>query len=537
MKNYLSVVAIAFNEDPYINEFIHYYRLLGVDHFYFYDNGSTVPLSATIKQHAAYCTVIDFPGKARQMEAYKHYKNTYGKDTRWAAFLDLDEYIVPKTTYKLSDFLKQYEHADALAVNWVMFGHNGHEKKPAGLITENFTRSEGVSNLHIKTIANPQKVVSFADPHHFIMHEGSVYIDAKNNPVTGAYHEPDTKDLIQLNHYFTKSLEEFEAKINRGRAAVDGKRKAEEAYRGAFRIMWNSQEDHALVNKYLKDLKQSIEGTNDVGNASATNRVIQKDRRAAFQLSNRMERLWLLAKIEFKLRYYENKLGLFWAVIKPLMDLTIYYIVFKTILKHDTPHFASYLFIGLIFYNFFLESTTGTIQILRTKKYLYEYTNMNKIEIYLSTLFSNSIGLFFNMMVFTLFFLVFEPGDTFMTWRALYIIPLYINIFTVSLGFSLLLSNIYIFAKDIHQIWMVFTNFFLFVSPIFYKLSTFRNSIPGADYVNPFAGIVINARRVTMYNQDPEWDLMLFDFGYAVLILLIGIIFLRRLGSMAAEKL
>jgi ABC-type polysaccharide/polyol phosphate export permease len=55
--------------------------------------------------------------------------------------------------------------------------------------------------------------------------------------------------------------------------------------------------------------------------------------------------------------------------------------------------------------------------------------------------------------------------------------------------------------------------------------------------VNPFAGIVINARRVTMYNQDPEWDLMLFDFGYAVLILLIGIIFLRRLGSMAAEKL
>src|SRR3954462_10843387 len=91
-----------------------------------------------------------------------------------------------------------------------------------------------------------------------------------------------------------------------------------------------------------------------------------------FVRSNKYERLWLLAKIEFKLRYYENKLGLFWALIKPLMDMSIYYVVFKVILKSDVPAFASYLFIGFILWNFFLESTHGTIQILNTKKYLYE---------------------------------------------------------------------------------------------------------------------------------------------------------------------
>ena len=89
--------------------------------------------------------------------------------------------------------------------------------------------------------------------------------------------------------------------------------------------------------------------------------------------SNKSERLWLLAKIEFKLRYYENKLGLFWALIKPLMDIAIYYIVFQTIMAQDIPAFASYLFIGLILWNFFVESTSGMIQILHTKKYLYEY--------------------------------------------------------------------------------------------------------------------------------------------------------------------
>src|SRR3990167_2678496 len=105
--------------------------------------------------------------------------------------------------------------------------------------------------------------------------------------------------------------------------------------------------------------------------------------------SNKSERLWLLAKIEFKLRYYENKLGLLWALIKPLMDITIYYVVFQTLMRQNIPAYASYLFIGLIFGNFFVESTTGTIQILQTKKYLYEYSNMNKMEIYVSTLLAN----------------------------------------------------------------------------------------------------------------------------------------------------
>src|ERR1700712_1625212 len=119
-----------------------------------------------------------------------------------------------------------------------------------------------------------------------------------------------------------------------------------------------------------------------------------------FGSSNKLERLWLLAKIEFKLRYYENKLGLFWALLKPILDICIYYIVFQIILRQNIPAFASYLFIGLILWNFFVESTSGTIQILNTKKYLYEYSNMNKLEIYISTLLSNCIGFFFNFLMF-----------------------------------------------------------------------------------------------------------------------------------------
>jgi len=253
--------------------------------------------------------------------------------------------------------------------------------------------------------------------------------------------------------------------------------------------------------------------------------------------TNKLERLWLLAKIEFKLRYYENKLGLFWALLKPLMDMLIYYIAFKVILGSDVPAFASYLFIGLVIWNFFLESTSGTIQLLNTKRYLYEYSNMNKLEIYVSTLFANSIGFLFNLVMFMLFYNIFETGPGGLSFHNFWIIVLFVNLFILSLGVSLILSNIYIIAKDISQIWMVVTSFLFFLSPIFYKLSMFEGKLPGFKYGNPLAGIIINARQVMMQSAPPDYSLLAYDFAYAFVILFAGLLLLNKLGAKAAEKL
>ena len=253
--------------------------------------------------------------------------------------------------------------------------------------------------------------------------------------------------------------------------------------------------------------------------------------------SNKIERIWLLAKIEFKLRYYENKLGLLWALLKPISDIFIFYIAFEVVLNQGIPNFVSFLFIGLILWNFFVESTTGTIQILNTKKYLYEYTNMNKIEIYLSTILSNCIGFFFNLTFFILYFQFVDAGTQSLSLKALYIIPIFLNLIILALAFSIILSCIYVLAKDITQIWMVVTGVGFWISPILYRLEQFREALPGIDYVNPIAGIIINARNVMLYQKNPEWNLFWFDFVYAFVMLFIGTLLLKKVVSRAAEKL
>ena len=101
----------------------------------------------------------------------------------------------------------------------------------------------------------------------------------------------------------------------------------------------------------------------------------------------------------------------------------------------------------------------------------------------------------------------------------------------------MILSNIYIIAKDINQLWQVFISFLFFLSPIFYGLKLFRSALPAFDYANPIAGIIINARFALIDNIKPDYQLLIFDFGYALLFLFLGLILLNKLGSKAAEKL
>lgn len=256
-----------------------------------------------------------------------------------------------------------------------------------------------------------------------------------------------------------------------------------------------------------------------------------------FTGTNKLERFWLLSKIEFKLRYYENTLGLLWALVKPISDIIIFYIAFEVIMKQGVPQFVSFLFLGLILWNFFVESSTGTIALLATKKYLYEYTNMNKIEIYISVIGSNLIGFGFNLCMFFFYFLTLEKGETYISWHAVMLLPITLNLVMLSLAFSFILSTLYIIAKDIQQVWNIIVGLGFWVSPILYRVEVFRDSLPGLDYVNPISGIVINARNVVMYHRLPEWDLFFWGFLYASFFLLTGFYLLNKLGSKAAEKL
>lgn len=89
-------------------------------------------------------------------------------------------------------------------------------------------------------------------------------MDAKLNPITGAYHRHHTTDIIQLNHYFTKSAAEYHHKIHHRRRADDGLRRIDHEEDRAWLFdrneKYNVVRDERIVEKYSAALEAQMNG-------------------------------------------------------------------------------------------------------------------------------------------------------------------------------------------------------------------------------------------------------------------------------------
>jgi Domain of unknown function. len=156
-------------------------------------------------------------------------------------FIDIDEFIVPKTCHDIKDLLDGYMDFGGLAIHWKMFGSNGHKVRPDGGAPRNYTRVLRHDG-HIKSIVRPGRVTAVRSPHHMLYADGWFCVNEDKVPVV-AHHSYHVSRTVQLNHYYYKSFEDFLRKMERGLAtpAVDGRKTREEAELAHFSRQLNSE--------------------------------------------------------------------------------------------------------------------------------------------------------------------------------------------------------------------------------------------------------------------------------------------------------
>lgn len=224
-SDYLYEVAICciVKDEQYLPEWIAYHTTIGVTRFYVYDNQSVIPVNETLNPYIESGLVVVEPikGEIQQMIAYERCLKKYGSQCKWLAFIDADEFIVPKTfTGDLPDFLTAYEQYGGIGINWLVFGSNGHIEKPVSQI-ESYTRrlpKSDEANDHIKSIVQPRYVKHIpSGPHHFHYKWGKYSVNENFKRFKGPF-SPHSTNKIQLNHYWLRSEADFREKLIRGRA-------------------------------------------------------------------------------------------------------------------------------------------------------------------------------------------------------------------------------------------------------------------------------------------------------------------------------
>lgn len=237
----VAICCIALNEDLYIDEWLEYHFGLGFNHVYVYDNSP----EGSLKLSRTNVTVIHFPGSVKQVDAYNNFIECFADFHDWCAFIDVDEFFVLHKHKTIQEYIDdESQGLSTVGVNWMMYGSCGQETYEPRPVMERFAvpSQDHGENQHIKCIVKtrnlprnawgvPVKPPEFQNCHFpqdtpIRVHIPGGFRFLQNTP----FNENWDHSVIQLNHYFCKSREEFIKKIQRGRADTTDKRTMAELF-------------------------------------------------------------------------------------------------------------------------------------------------------------------------------------------------------------------------------------------------------------------------------------------------------------------
>ncbi|MDB2407650.1 glycosyltransferase family 92 protein [Jannaschia sp.] len=231
----IAVTAIVRNEARHAPEWARFHHAAGVRAFYIYDDGSTDgtadALRAALPEGAL--TVIPWAQRLEdvrlgrevhnQVLAYAHAASNFGGAYRWMGFIDVDEFIVPVEAPSIPEALEGLD-VPSVSLPWHMFGFGGHETAPEGGVVANYTRrardvgGDAPGLRAFKMLADPCRITAMRV--HSLACDGSeaTWNDKGTRAATPSERDRAfvSAERLQLNHYYTRSRAELEAKIARG---------------------------------------------------------------------------------------------------------------------------------------------------------------------------------------------------------------------------------------------------------------------------------------------------------------------------------
>ncbi|MDJ0518100.1 MAG: glycosyltransferase family 92 protein [Trichodesmium sp. MO_231.B1] len=255
----LSICAIMKNEGPYLREWLEFHKLVGVERFYLYNNHSTDNTLDILAPYIENCEVVlkNWSVKhGQQMKAYNHFLQKYKNESKWIAFIDLDEFLFPTEKNDLREILEEFSDVPAVGINWLIFGTSGYEKKPEGLQIENFTKrakEDFKANLNFKCIVQSEFIIKCTTPHHFVYVNDEVAVSENYEKLSEKVSAKHSVKKLRINHYFTRSMEEALNKIKRGRATVNHKRKI-----GEIKYHNRNEVEDLTIQRFIPQLKAAL---------------------------------------------------------------------------------------------------------------------------------------------------------------------------------------------------------------------------------------------------------------------------------------
>ena len=238
--------------------------------------------------------------------------------------------------------------------------------------------------------------------------------------------------------------------------------------------------------------------------------------------------IYTLSKRQVVGYYRGSYLGILWSFFNPLLMLVVYTFVFGYIFKsrwipesNSRSEFALVLFAGLLIFNIFSECLTQAPKLILNnfnyvKKVVFPLDILPWVNLY-SALFHGFISLLVWLLAYCLLF-----GAPHLTVLCL---PLIILPFCMMLmGFSWVLASLGVYLRDIGQFIGIVVNAMMFLSPIFYPITSLPEQYRSWIYLNPLTIPIQLTRDFLFWGERPDLhiEMLLMYYGVAVAVAYLG---------------
>lgn len=234
-----------------------------------------------------------------------------------------------------------------------------------------------------------------------------------------------------------------------------------------------------------------------------------------------------LSKREVLGRYKGSYIGIFWSFLVPLMMLGVFTFVFGEIFQArwgaredaGSLDFAVALFAGLLLYNFFSECV-GRAPALVVSNANYVKKVVFPLEIL--TLVTLAAAFFHLLAGYVILLLLMALSSWTFSWHLVLVPVLLFPFCLMIVGITWALSAFGVFLRDVGQLIGPVLTAMMFLSPIFYPLSSVAERFQWIYQLNPLTFIIEQVRGVLLYGQMPDWSGLLSYTAVSALVAFLG---------------
>ncbi|WP_313638950.1 ABC transporter permease [Paenibacillus sp.] len=253
-----------------------------------------------------------------------------------------------------------------------------------------------------------------------------------------------------------------------------------------------------------------------------------------YEIYNYREMLKSLVRRDLRTRYKGSFFGFLWTFINPLMQLIVYSIIFPYLLKFSQENYAMYLFVALLPWNYFNSTIIGSCAQIINNGSLITKIYFPREVIPLAFSAGGLCNMFFAYIIVFPMLLIFNIP---LTFNLLWLPVLFIIQFIMCTGFSLIISAVNVYFRDVEHILTILMMALYFFTPIMYEIDVLPRSLQSLVYLNPMTLFTLLYRDAVFYGAPMNFEMLGSVVIISVITFIGGMIIFNRMQKGFAEVL